>query len=118
MKESGTSDADMETTNNANLSTHPFARDPESTNMSSGGLPQTHVFPEINFPKISDKKRDGLKSELTCSGNGNGPKILPFEFRALEACLEAACSCLETEVYFYRFFFFHETNASYIRYCI
>jgi len=27
----------------------------------------------------------------------NGPKVLPFEFRALEACLEAACSCLESE---------------------
>ena len=27
-----------------------------------------------------------------------GPKALPFEFRALEACLESACSCLESEV--------------------
>lgn len=27
----------------------------------------------------------------------DGPKVLPFEFRALEACLEAACSCLESE---------------------
>ncbi|CAK9211768.1 unnamed protein product [Sphagnum troendelagicum] len=26
-----------------------------------------------------------------------GPNVLPFEFRALEACLEAACSCLDTE---------------------
>ncbi|KAL5706713.1 Magnesium transporter MRS2-3 [Ranunculus cassubicifolius] len=29
--------------------------------------------------------------------NGDGPKVLPFEFVALEACLEAACSCLEIE---------------------
>lgn len=26
-----------------------------------------------------------------------GPKILPFEFKALEACLESACRCLESE---------------------
>lgn len=26
-----------------------------------------------------------------------GPKLLPFEFRALEACLESACRCLESE---------------------
>lgn len=30
--------------------------------------------------------------------NPDGSKILPFEFVALEACLEAACSCLENEV--------------------
>ncbi|XP_044509218.1 magnesium transporter MRS2-3-like [Mangifera indica] len=29
--------------------------------------------------------------------NRDGLKVLPFEFVALEACLEAACSCLETE---------------------
>lgn len=31
----------------------------------------------------------------------NGMKILPFEFVALEACLEAACSELENEVHIY-----------------
>ena len=30
--------------------------------------------------------------------NQDGLKVLPFEFIALEACLEAACSCLENEV--------------------
>ncbi|CAL9093574.1 unnamed protein product [Musa textilis] len=29
--------------------------------------------------------------------SGHGPRDLPFEFIALEACLEAACSCLENE---------------------
>ncbi|XP_050366928.1 magnesium transporter MRS2-3 [Argentina anserina] len=29
--------------------------------------------------------------------NREGLKVLPFEFTALEACLEAACSCLECE---------------------
>lgn len=28
----------------------------------------------------------------------DGPKLLPFEFVALEACLEAACSSLDNEV--------------------
>lgn len=27
-----------------------------------------------------------------------GAKLLPFEFRALEACLESACECLESQV--------------------
>ncbi|KAL6012948.1 Magnesium transporter MRS2-3 [Asimina triloba] len=30
-------------------------------------------------------------------GFDNGPRILPFEFIALETCLEAACSCLDNE---------------------
>lgn len=30
--------------------------------------------------------------------NREGLKLPPFEFVALEACLEAACSCLEFEV--------------------
>ena len=34
-------------------------------------------------------------SLIPCSG----PISLPFEFRALEACLESACRCLETEVF-------------------
>lgn len=31
--------------------------------------------------------------------NRNGTKVLPFEFVALEACLEAACGVLDNEVY-------------------
>lgn len=38
---------------------------------------------------------DGSKPDM--NAYENGPKVLPFEFRALEACLEAACSCLESE---------------------
>lgn len=30
--------------------------------------------------------------------NGNGAKSLPFEFRALEVCLESACKSLDLEV--------------------
>lgn len=32
------------------------------------------------------------------SSAGGGPKLLPFEFKALEICLESACRCLESEV--------------------
>lgn len=39
-----------------------------------------------------------------------GPKVLPFEFKALEACLESACRCLESEVYGY--FLVHKNHRS------
>ncbi|XP_041999441.1 magnesium transporter MRS2-3-like [Salvia splendens] len=48
-----------------------------------------------NFPnKEEGEKADG-KEQL--GENRDGPKLLPFEFVALEACLEAACSCLDNE---------------------
>ncbi|MBA0791656.1 hypothetical protein Gohar_016224, partial [Gossypium harknessii] len=40
---------------------------------------------------------EGKLEEKQSLENPNGSKILPFEFVALEACLEAACSCLENE---------------------
>ncbi|KAJ0963347.1 hypothetical protein J5N97_028469 [Dioscorea zingiberensis] len=43
---------------------------------------------------VGKKREGGEKSDLVDS---NGPKVLPFEFIALESCLEAACSCLENE---------------------
>lgn len=48
-----------------------------------------------NFPnKEEGEKADGKEQ----SENRDGPKLLPFEFVLLEACLEAACSCLDSEV--------------------
>ncbi|KAH9695111.1 Magnesium transporter MRS2-3 [Citrus sinensis] len=52
----------------------------------SGGFPQ---FEDEN----EERKEDGKQS----LENRDGSKVLPFEFVALEACLEAACSCLENE---------------------
>ncbi|VFQ81867.1 unnamed protein product [Cuscuta campestris] len=47
-----------------------------------------------NFPaKEEDGKGDGKQT----GENRDGLKLLPFEFVALEACLEAACSCLDNE---------------------
>ena len=42
-----------------------------------------------------ERKTDGKQTPET----QDGLKLLPFEFIALEACLEAACSCLDNEVY-------------------
>ncbi|KAJ7547805.1 hypothetical protein O6H91_08G105100 [Diphasiastrum complanatum] len=39
----------------------------------------------------------GFKQENIVSVKKGGPNMLPFEFRALEVCLEAACSCLDAE---------------------
>lgn len=49
-----------------------------------------------NFPvKEETGKAEGGEQSPE---NRDGPKLLPFEFVALEACLEAACSCLDNEV--------------------
>ncbi|GLJ49974.1 hypothetical protein SUGI_1062840 [Cryptomeria japonica] len=64
-----------------------------SRDANNGELPQT--VDENSFPERLDTKYNYLKVEMNAFENG--PKVLPFEFRALEACLEAACSCLESE---------------------
>lgn len=43
-----------------------------------------------NFVPVADEERSVVKR--------GGPNALPFEFRALEACLGAACGFLEKEV--------------------
>ncbi|KAL0338677.1 UNVERIFIED_CONTAM: Magnesium transporter MRS2-3 [Sesamum angustifolium] len=50
----------------------------------------------INFPSKEEEGKADAKEQAAESRDG--PKLLPFEFVALEACLEAACSCLENEV--------------------
>lgn len=57
---------------------------------------------EVSPPRVSSSiperghevKPDGKHS----FDKRDGPKLLPFEFIALEACLEAACSSLDNEV--------------------
>ncbi|CAK9315707.1 unnamed protein product [Citrullus colocynthis] len=47
------------------------------------------------FPQAEEEEgKENMKQSLE---NREGLKVLPFEFVALEACLEAACSCLESE---------------------
>jgi hypothetical protein len=50
-----------------------------------------------NFSQDRDHSEEGNSDEKQGLENRDGSKVLPFEFVALEACLEAACSCLETE---------------------
>ena len=49
-------------------------------------------------PRIQDEESKGEEKQFQ---NRDGMKILPFEFVALEACLEAACGVLETEVHIF-----------------
>lgn len=48
------------------------------------------------FGEQGDEAKKDAKQSLE---NQDGSKVLPFEFVALEACLEAASSSLESEVY-------------------
>ncbi|PKA54257.1 Magnesium transporter MRS2-3 [Apostasia shenzhenica] len=45
----------------------------------------------------TDVNKNGKGLDTAELANSSGFKVLPFEFIALEACLEAACSCLEEE---------------------
>lgn len=47
-----------------------------------------------NIPQLDGTQ---VKHELEGFENRMGPKVLPFEFCALEVCLEAACSALDSE---------------------
>ena len=55
-------------------------------------------FPQAEEEEGKENGKQGLE-------NREGLKVLPFEFVALEACLEAACSCLESEVRIFTFLF-------------
>lgn len=44
--------------------------------------------------EIKDESANSTMNSIVAAG----PKALPFEFRALEVCLESACRCLESEV--------------------
>ncbi|XP_022777362.1 magnesium transporter MRS2-3-like [Durio zibethinus] len=54
-----------------------------------------HWSARFSQPKNQDEEGDA--EEKRGLENSDGSEILPFEFVALEACLEAACSCLENE---------------------
>ena len=50
----------------------------------------------VSFPNKDEEGRTEGKQQN--AENRDGLKLLPFEFVALEACLEAACSVLDNEV--------------------
>lgn len=63
--------------------------------ISSNG--HLNLSQHLNASAASDIERDysNVTVHLPVAG---GPKVLPFEFKALEACLESAGRCLESEV--------------------
>jgi hypothetical protein len=66
----------------------------EVQNGTANGTAAATRFP--NLPQL----QTGFKEDEGSPGRTRGgPNILPFEFRALEACLEAACSSLDNEVH-------------------
>lgn len=68
------------------------------TNLYDLEEPQSEAVSPPNFSASfrakDENKADGKQQP---GENRDGPKLLPFEFVALEACLEAACSCLDNE---------------------
>ncbi|KAL5706630.1 hypothetical protein ACHQM5_024773 [Ranunculus cassubicifolius] len=65
---------------------------PEAGLQESQSLLKSSVNVQIN-EKNDNSPRDGF--ELP---KNSGPQVLPFEFKALEVCLESSCSRLEMEV--------------------
>lgn len=72
------------------------------TNLYDLEEPQSREVSPQNFSGDSSQFQDqeeGDKADGKAGlENQDGLKVLPFEFIALEACLVAACSCLENEV--------------------
>jgi magnesium transporter len=54
----------------------------------------TYNSGDMKSTEIAGESANSMMNDLV----GAGPKVLPFEFKALEACLESACRCLESEV--------------------
>jgi hypothetical protein len=94
---------DADVANKDILRTSPSGMMPTlSSSMNNRELQQLKKFRENVFLEKPDTWGDDSKPDM--NAYENGPKVLPFEFRALEACLEAACSCLESEVCLLSFF--------------
>ncbi|KAG1328002.1 putative magnesium transporter MRS2-3 [Cocos nucifera] len=92
----------------------PFVQDLQSRVSSSYGAPQqvaesSDVDGEAmaKDASVGIAKQNNMSAGETPEGSPRSPmdacthggtKVLPFEFRALEVCLESACRCLESEV--------------------
>ncbi|KAK4777568.1 hypothetical protein SAY87_017755 [Trapa incisa] len=63
----------------------------------SQSRPVSPPYSPGGFSQLEDQDEDGRSDAKQVNENRDGLKIPPFEFVALEACLEAACSCLENE---------------------
>lgn len=54
--------------------------------------------PTYNSGDVKSMEIAGESAKMMNDLVAAGPKVLPFEFKALEACLESSCRCLESEV--------------------
>ncbi|KAH9695110.1 Magnesium transporter MRS2-3 [Citrus sinensis] len=77
------------------------SQDSNWTNLYDLEAPQSRTSSPQNFsggfPQFEDENEERKEDGKQSLENRDGSKVLPFEFVALEACLEAACSCLENE---------------------
>ena len=55
--------------------------------------PSQHTLRRRASISSNERKDDAPETSVVA-----GPKVLAFEFRALESCLESACGCLDSEV--------------------
>ncbi|KAK6916312.1 hypothetical protein RJ641_019173 [Dillenia turbinata] len=83
-KEAGANGNDTSWTNSYVLE-EPRSAEASPINLSGG------------FPQAQEADEEGEAHGKQGIENRDGLKVLPFEFIALEACIEAACSCLESE---------------------
>lgn len=67
--------------------------EPRSRTASPQGSDDPDYAGSLHGKPEADEKGKGQEAI-----SNNRPKVLPFEFIALEACLESACSCLENEI--------------------
>ncbi|BBN04882.1 magnesium transporter [Marchantia polymorpha subsp. ruderalis] len=64
----------------------------------SGQGPQTQGTSSDLPPSPPQSRANDFRNAGGSPPRANGgPSVLPFEFRALEVCLEAACTCLDSE---------------------
>ncbi|KAJ4951660.1 hypothetical protein NE237_028492 [Protea cynaroides] len=90
------SDNDMETTDKESQGLHSFHGHNGSAKLASLDISQlSHISKDTSVPTM-ELKDSSPKTALDVAGAG-GTMMLPFEFRALEACLESACRCLDYE---------------------
>ncbi|MQL79391.1 hypothetical protein Taro_011843 [Colocasia esculenta] len=95
MKASAGADMRGEVTPKATLSPPSLHVSNGSSGPGTAANQQHHdPLPESTF---SHNMQGGSPGTILDASKGGGTKALPFEFRALEVCLDSACRCLESE---------------------
>ncbi|OVA04794.1 Magnesium transporter MRS2/LPE10 [Macleaya cordata] len=89
------SDHDMEVPNKA--ATGEFPKLSVSNEVASQKLGNSLSENPNDDDDVMVKMGDSSPKDMLDVPKTGGPKVLPFEFKALEVCLECACRCLETE---------------------